>query len=189
MTDTLKSICDQCTHLKDPQLEFLSSEFARHREIILRDIRELTAAASAENEKTVVILAGCLIESVLYCFIRSQQEYISSRSGDLFQFNPNRSLQFYVGQFNHYFREVTDVTLPDAVVQYRDLVHINREINCPPGVCTIASRETLRTLNALIGCLSRFAEPTGAPQSPGSLLNVLRNVLATLVSKLKQLIT
>jgi len=165
----LKSICDRCSHLSDPRLDFLPPEFALHREIILRDIRELIAAASAENEKTVVILAGCLIESVLYCFIQGQQEYISFRRGAPFQFNPDHTLENYVGVFNRYFREVVpDVVLPDVVVQYRNLVHINREINSPSGICTSASREILRILDALLGGMAKLSEPESDVESVGS---------------------
>jgi hypothetical protein len=72
MTDTLKSICDQRTHLKNPQLDFIPSDFARDREILTRDLRELTSAAAAENEKTVVILAGGILEAILYSFIHDR---------------------------------------------------------------------------------------------------------------------
>jgi hypothetical protein len=66
MPDTLRSICEQCTNLNNPQLDFVSDE--RHREIISQDLRELIAAASAEPErhKSVVILAGGLLEAILY---------------------------------------------------------------------------------------------------------------------------
>lgn len=157
MTSTLKSIYDQCTHLKNPRLDFLPSEFKVHRGIILRDIRELMAAASAENEKTVVVLAGGLIESVLYCFIQTQQEYISTRRGTQFQFDPEHTLENYVSIFNRYFRDVvSEVVLPDVVVQYRNLVHINREISSPSGICATAAREMLRILDVLLGGLGKF---------------------------------
>lgn len=69
MTDTLKSVSAQCVHLLRPQLDFIPEESPRHREIILRDLQELISAASLEQTKTVIVLAGCLFESVLYCFI------------------------------------------------------------------------------------------------------------------------
>jgi hypothetical protein len=157
MTDTLKSICDQCTHLKNPQLDFIPSDFARHREILTRDLRELTSAAAAENEKTVVILAGGILEGILYSFIQGQTAYIRERRG-AFEFNPDHSLQNYVNIFNRWLNHLTpSVLLPDSVVYYRDLVHINQEINSQPDVCAGASREMLRILDALLGALAELA--------------------------------
>jgi len=159
MTDTLKSICDQCVHLKNPQLDFIPSDFARHREILTRDLRELTSAAACENEKTVVILAGGILEGILYSFIQGQSAYISERRGT-FEFKPDHSLQNYLNIFNRWLNHlVPSVVLPDSVVYYRDLVHINHEINSQPGVCTGASREMLRILDALLGGLSELVVP------------------------------
>jgi len=160
MTDTLKSICDQCTHLKNPQLDFVPSDFARHRQILARDLRELLSAAAAESEKSVVVLGGSILEAILYTFIRGQSEYIAERRGT-FEFNPDHSLQNYVSIFNKWLNHLMPgVLLPDAVVNYRDLMHINREINSQPGICTSASREMLRILNTLLGGLSELVAPT-----------------------------
>lgn len=159
MTDTLKSICDQCAHLKNPQLDFIPSDFARHREILTRDLRELMSAAAAENEKTVVILAGGILEAILYSFIQCQSEYIAERRGT-FEFNPDHSLQNYLNIFNRWLNHLMPgVVLPDSVVDYRDLVHINREINSQPGACTGASREMLRIIDGLLGGLSELIAP------------------------------
>jgi hypothetical protein len=157
MTDTLKSICDQCAHLKNPQLDFIPSHFARHREILIRDLRELASAAAAENEKTVVVMAGGIIEGVLYSVIQGQSSYIEERRGT-FEFNPDHSLQNCVNIFNRWLNHLAPgVVLPDSVVYYRDLVHINHELSSQPGVCTGASREMLLILNALLGGLSELA--------------------------------
>jgi len=162
MTDTLKSICDQCPHLKNPQFDFIPTNFVRHREILARDLRELISAAVAENEKSVVILAGGILEAILYSFIQGQSEYIAARRGT-FEFNPDHSLQNYVNIFNRWLNHLTpSVVLPDSVVYYRDLVHMNHEINSQLGVCTLASREMLRILDSLLGGLSELV----APQSP-----------------------
>lgn len=157
MTDTLKSICDQCAYLNNPQLDFIPIDFSRHREILRRDLRELTSVAGAENEKSVVILAGAILEAILYSFIQGQSEYIAERRGT-FKFNPDHSLQNYLSIFNRWLNHLTpSVVLPDSVVYYRDLVHINNEINSRPGVCTNASREMLRILDALLGGLSELS--------------------------------
>lgn len=162
MTDTLKSICDQCAHLKNPQFDFIPTNFERHREILTRDLGELVSAAAAENEKSVVILAGGILEAILYSFIQGQSEYIAERRGT-FEFNPDHSLQNYLSIFNRWLNHLTpSVVLPDSVVYYRDLVHINHEINSQPGVCTSASREMLRILDALMGGLSELAQPHAA---------------------------
>ena len=159
MTDTLKSICEQCTHLNKPQLDFIPAEFVRHREAILRDLTELVSAASEEREKTVVILAGSILEAILYTFLRGQEAYIAKRRGT-FTFDPNQSLESYVSIFNRWFRDVLpNVILPDFVVDYRDLVHINRELNSPPDICSRASRDMLRILDVLLEELSQFAGP------------------------------
>lgn len=163
MTSTLKSLFDQCAQLQNPRLEFLPAEFGSHRAIILRDLSELRAAAVAGHEKTVVVLAGSLIESVLYCFLQTQQGYISTRRGVEFEFNPGHTLENYVRVFNRYFGDVVpDVTLPDALVRYRNLVHFDREINSAPGTCTIASRELLQMLEKLLAGLAGFSEGAGS---------------------------
>jgi hypothetical protein len=154
MTDTLKSICDQCAHLKNPRIDFLPDGFTRHREILARDLGELVSAATAENEKSVVLLSGSILEAILYSFIQGQTDYIAERRGT-FAFNPDHSLENYVSIFNRWLRHLMPrVILPDSVVHYRDLVHINREINSQPTICTSASREMLRVLETLLSGLS-----------------------------------
>jgi hypothetical protein len=114
------------------------------------------AAATAESEKTVVILAGSILEGILYSFIKSQSGYIAQRRGT-FEFNPEYSLQNYLSIFNRWLSHLTpSVALPDSVVEYRDLVHINQEINSPPGLCTSASRDMLRILDTLLGALAEL---------------------------------
>jgi hypothetical protein len=155
MTDTLKSICEQCIHLHNPQLEFIPEGSKRHREMILRDLRELVSAADLEQEKTVVILTGCVFESILYSFIQVQCDFISARRGVLFTFNPEDSLNNYVSVFNRYFSSL--IAIPDLVVEYRDFVHINRELEYPSDVCRNAAPEMLRLLNTLIEKLTEYS--------------------------------
>ena|SRR5438270_687730 len=154
MTDTLKSICEQCIHLYDPQLDFLPEELQREREIILRDLRELCSAASLEQEKTVVVLAGCLFESLLYCFIQAQSSYIAARRGS-FTFNPEYSLNNYINIFNRWFSNV--LTIPGFITDYRDMVHINRELEGPPELCKSAAGDMMKILNTLLGNMKQYA--------------------------------
>jgi hypothetical protein len=49
--------------------------------------------------------------------------------------------------------------LPDIVVTYRDLVHVNRELSLPPQICKQASRHMLRLLDKLLGQLAIAAGP------------------------------
>ncbi|MGH9814086.1 MAG: hypothetical protein ACRD4T_13220 [Candidatus Acidiferrales bacterium] len=157
MTDTLKSICGQCVHLNNPQLDFVPAELLRHREIIVRDLGELVSAASLELEKTVVILSGSILEAVLYSFLQAQESYIAQRRGT-FTFDPEQSLENYVSIFNKWFSDaLPQVVIPDFVIGYRNIVHVNRELNSVPGVCGVASRDMLRLLDALLGELSSFA--------------------------------
>src|SRR5260370_40077012 len=62
---TLKSICEQCTHLQNLQLDFIPD--ADQRRIIQRDLKELVMAASHERGKTGIVLASSLLESDLSC--------------------------------------------------------------------------------------------------------------------------
>jgi hypothetical protein len=156
MIDTLKSICERCVWLSNPQLEFIPKESQRQREIILRDIRELAFAASQEQEKTVIVLAGSLFESILYCFIQTQSGHIAARRGS-FTFNPEHSLENYVEIFNRWFS--SSLTIPNLVIDYRHMVHINRELKYGPEVCHAAAGEMLRMLEALLGELARYPAP------------------------------
>jgi hypothetical protein len=156
MTDTLKSICEQCAHLHNPQLEFIPQQSQRQREILVRDLRELVSTAALEQEKSVILLAGSLFESVLYCFVQAQSAYIAVRRGS-FTFNPDHSLTNYVEIFNRWFSPL--FTIPDIVVDYRHFVHINRELEYGPEVCRNAAGEMLRLLNALLGKLGEYSEP------------------------------
>jgi hypothetical protein len=151
MTDTLKSICEQCVHLRDPQLEFISEESQRQKQIILRDVGELFTAASHEHERTVVLLAGSLFEAVLYSFIQSQSEYIAARRGE-FTFDPEHSLDNFVGIFNRWFSDLSSI--PDSVVAYRNTIHINRELQFGDDICGRAARELLRQLDSLLGAIA-----------------------------------
>jgi hypothetical protein len=156
MTDTLKSICEQCTHLRNPQLEFIPQGSQRQREIIVRDLEEVLSAARLEQAKSVIVLAGCLFEAVLYCFIQAQQDYIAARRGS-FTFDPEQSLDNYISIFNRWFSDV--LAIPDIVVHHRDMVHINRELQYPPDTCPRAAGEMLRLLDALLGKLAELAGP------------------------------
>jgi hypothetical protein len=159
MTDTLRSICDQCTYLRNPQLDFIPAELERCREILLRDLQELVAAATANNEKSVVVLAGSILEGALYAFVNAQANYIAGRRGS-FEFNPHHSLQNYLNIFNRWLNDLMpDVLLPDSVVFYRDLVHMKRELDSPLGVCAVAAREMLRVLDTLLKAFSEFVAP------------------------------
>ncbi|HEY6350073.1 MAG TPA: hypothetical protein VI636_11760 [Candidatus Angelobacter sp.] len=157
MTNTLKSICEQCVHLLNPQLDFIPEQPERHREIILRDLKELVSAASMEQSKTVVVLAGCIFEGVLYCFIQSQLAYIMLRRGGPFTFRPEHSLRNYVEIFNRYFSNV--LSIPDLLVGYRDMVHINQELKYSPDHCRRAAEEMLRLLDRLLEKLAEYGTP------------------------------
>jgi hypothetical protein len=163
MTDTLKSISEQCPHLNAPQLDFVPSAATRHAEIIQRDLAELVVAASLELPKAVVLLAGSLLEAVLYCFLSGQETYIAAIRGTEFLFDPSMGLQNYKEIFNRYFRKaIPGSDLPDFIVWYRDTTHINKELALPEDTCARASRELLRVLNKLIGDLATFAGSTGS---------------------------
>lgn len=155
MTDTLKSICEQCTHLRNPQLEFLPQESQRQKRIILRDLRELVGAASNEQERSVVLLAGGLFETVLYSFIQGQTEYISARRGAEFRFHPGHDLSNFISIFNTWFSDISRV--PDTVVRYRNTIHINCELNSDEEICPRGARDLLRQLNLLLGALEGYS--------------------------------
>jgi len=69
MADTLESICARCSNLSSPRLDFIPESLNRERRIIVRDLRELVSAARMNHEKTAVILAGSVFESLLYVFL------------------------------------------------------------------------------------------------------------------------
>jgi hypothetical protein len=155
MTDTLKSICEQCAHLRDPRLEFLPQESQRHKEIILRDLRELIAAALNEHERSVLLLAGGLFEALLYSFIQGQIEYISERRGIEFTFREGHDLGNFISIFNKWFSET--LKIPDTVVRYRNTIHINCELNSDEEVCSRGARDLLRQLDLLLGALEGYS--------------------------------
>ena len=92
---------------------------------------------------------------LLYCFIQAQKDFIAARRGS-FTFDPEQNLDNYVNIFNKWFSEL--LTVPDIVVGYRDMVHINRELQYPPDICPRAAREMLRLLDTLLG---KLAESVG----------------------------
>jgi hypothetical protein len=160
MTDTLKSICEQCSQLNTPQLDFIPPELLRHREIIRRDLRELVIAASHELDRAVVFLAGSLAESILLSFLAGQKSYIEVISGSVFVFPPKMSLQNCKEVFNAYFgRAIPGSKLPDLIVEYRDTIHINKELALPEDIYNQASRDLLRILDKLLADLTGFAAP------------------------------
>ena len=156
MTDTLRSICEQSTHLNNPRLDFIPAELTRHKEIILRDLRELVSVASNGHEKACVVLAGSVLEAILFSFLQGQEARIAERRGR-FKFNPEQSLQNYLEIFNKWFgRDFPNLELPDILVDYRNLVHFNQELNSQPNECGKAARHLLRTLDALVGELAAY---------------------------------
>jgi hypothetical protein len=156
MTDTLRSICEQSTHLNNPRLDFIPANLTRHKEIILRDLRELVWVASNGHEKTCVMLAGSILEAILFSFLQGQEAQIAERRGR-FTFDPDKGLQDYLNIFNRSFgRDFPNLELPDMLVHCRNLVHFNRELSSPPGECEKAALTLLRTLDALIGELATY---------------------------------
>jgi len=129
---------------------------ARHKEIILRDLRELVSVASSEHEKACVILAGSILEAVLYSFLQWQEKQIAARQPN-YTFDPKQDLQNYLSIFNRWFgSEFPNLQLPNSLVGFRNLVHFNRELSAPPGECRKAAQTLLRTLDALIGELAAY---------------------------------
>jgi hypothetical protein len=160
MTDTLKSICEQCSQLNAPKLDFVPPGLTRHNKIIRRDLGELVIAANNELDRSVVLLAGSLLESVLFSFLSGQETYMSAIRGAPFTFNPEMSLQNYKEISNRYFgRAIPGSQLPDFIVDYRDSIHINRELQQPEDMLGRASREVLRILDKLLTDLAGFAAP------------------------------
>lgn len=160
MTDTLRSICEQCSQLNTPRLDFVPSELQRNKEIIRRDLRELVIAASNELDRAVVLLAGSLTESILFSFLNGQNSYIELISRREFAFPPKMSLQNCKEVFNAYFGgAIPGSRLPDLIVDYRNTIHINQELLLPEDTCARASRELLRILDKLLGDLTTFAAP------------------------------
>src|SRR6266849_1064193 len=160
MTDTLRSICEQCSHLNAPRLDFIPPELTRNKGIIDRDLRELVTAANGELDRSVVLLSGSLFESVLFSFLRGQETYIGAIRGRPFAFDPNMSLQNYKEIFNRFFgRAIPGSELPDLIVEYRDTIHINRELALPDDTCSRASRDLIRILDKLLEDLTGFAAP------------------------------
>ncbi len=161
MTDTLKSICEQCTNLQNPPLDFIRDDLLQNSEIIRRDISQLLLAASADSDKAVLLLAGSLLEAVLYSFLKSQENFISQRKGSNFTLQLEESLQYFKDTFNRWFSGlIPNSKLPDLIVEYRDLVHINNELdsmNSTPDICAQGSRALLLTLDNLIGGLAAYA--------------------------------
>jgi hypothetical protein len=105
----------------------------------------------------VTILAGCILESVLYTFISGQIAFINARRPTQFQFNREQGLDNFISIFNRYFRDVLpNASVPDIIIGYRDLVHINRELAFTQNICSRASRDMLRLLDNLLGELSQF---------------------------------
>ena len=132
MTDTLKSICEQCPQLSAPRLDFLPAAATQHADIIRRDLKELVAAASAELPKSVVLLAGSLLESILFGFLSGQETYIAAIRGAEFVFDPNMGLQNYKEIFNRYFqRAIPGAALPDFIVAYRDMTALFGDCAAP----------------------------------------------------------
>lgn len=161
MTDTLKSICEQCTNLQTPSLNFIPDELSLNREIIRRDISQLLLAASVESDKAVLLLAGALFEAILYSFLKSQERFISQRKGNGFTLKLEEGLQYFKDTFNRWFSDVIpNVKLPDSIVDYRNLVHFHNELefaSSTPDVCAQAARALLLTLNNLVGGLTDYA--------------------------------
>jgi hypothetical protein len=129
----------------------------RHKEIILRDLRELVAVACSEHEKACVVLAGCILEAILFTFLQGHEKDAKLRRGESFTFDPTRSLRYYLGIFNECFRkDFPNLQLSNEVVSYRDLVHINRELRAQPGDCRQGAITLLKTLDTLVGELSNY---------------------------------
>ncbi|GEM_PF-2287165 len=159
MTDTLKSICEQCGNIVNPQLDFIPQRLNLYRTIIERDLKQLVFAASLEMDKAVVLLAGSIFEAVLHSFIQAHAIDIEiDRAGVPFKFDPESRLQKCVHIMKVYFaRKIQNLDLLDSMARDRNLVHINQEISKDPDACYRASREMIRQLNLLLMDLANYS--------------------------------
>lgn len=104
------------------------------------------------------MLSGSILEAVLYGFLKGQIGYLSVRRGASFSLKPDGSLQHYLEIFNRHFKDLFPPGfLPDIAADYRDLVHVNRELSYPPGICVGASVEMLRILDSVLETFAEFA--------------------------------
>jgi hypothetical protein len=164
MTDTLKSLCEECRHINNPCLDFVPDGLLRYKEIILRDLAELVLAASNESEKSVVALAGSVLEAVLFVFLKTQEvPYLKGRRGAEFKLRPEWRLRKLVQIFKKDFVVVLPSfprdLLADEVVSQRNLIHAGQEAKFTGDACRLAARTMLRTLDALLGALAAFGTP------------------------------
>ncbi len=98
-------------------------------------------------------LAGGLFEASF----QGQEAYIGKRRGG-FTFNPEHSLQNYINIFNRWFLdELPSAQISDSIADYRDLIHIHRELNSPHDICAQASRSMLKALDSRLGELVKIA--------------------------------
>jgi hypothetical protein len=169
MTDTLWSIYERCPRLQEPLLDFIPDELLQFKQLIRRDLRELGAAAAAQLEKTVAMLAGSILEAVLYCFLQGQKEYLSDQIKSEFSVDPLRKgLPDFVSVFNRFFVH-RFFKIPDVAITSRDLIHASREVwelSREPDICGRAAREMLPLLDALLSRFADFVEArTKTPES------------------------
>ncbi len=161
MTDTLKSISEQSTRLNNPQLNFIPTELLRYEEVIRRDLAELVLAASYGLQKSVVALAGSLLEATLYCFLKSQEFIVSKRHTKPLVVSSEEGLQTYINifrRFRRYFAfELPADLLPQTAVGYRDLIHVHNEISADPDFCRKAAPDMLLILDAVLGEFAKVA--------------------------------
>lgn len=168
MTDTLSSIYERCPRLQQPALDFIPDELLEFKQLIRRDLRELGVAASAQLEKAVAVLAGSVVEAILYCFLQSQRKYLSDQIQSEFSVDPRaQGLADFVRVFNRFFAH-RFFRIPDIAITSRDLIHAGREVlelSREPEICGRAAREMLPLLDTLLSRFAGFAEPrANAPQ-------------------------
>jgi len=100
---------------------------------------------------------GSLMEALLFCFLKRNEEYLRSVSGDPgFVVRSSDSLHDYLQIFRRYFSIYIDF-LPDYVTSYRDIIHPNHEITMKRiAVSEATVRQALLFLDRMIQEFEEF---------------------------------
>jgi hypothetical protein len=154
----LKHISQSCRWITKGAVHFPDLALTPdHPRLVARDLGELLHTSATQSWKASLMTVGSLMEALLFCFLKRNEDYLRYVSGDpSYLVNQGDSLHDYLRIFRRYFSIYIDF-LPDYVTSYRDIIHPNHEITMRRiAVSEGAVRQALLFLDRLIQEFEQF---------------------------------
>jgi len=154
-----KFISRSCQHLPDDLVFIDTNACPGYRILLERDLTELASVAQAGAWKASLLLAGSVLEGLLYCFLKRNEDYIRSvKTKPSFVVNRNGGdINSYKALFEECFPYWGRGFIPNDVRYYRDMIHPASELRVAHVPASqVVVRQALLSVSNVVDAFNRF---------------------------------